>query len=351
MSSKIIYCAVCGKQFHRGKTARKKCHDCYPPLTEEQMAELNKEKVIKSHQKYTDENKDEWVECEICGFRGKDLGTHFTKVHKLKPGHGHPTKPKVAIDRMKGPANPWAAHGGKMSPFSRNFIGYKTEEEYKDGLKAVHEKSLLTIEKNNSLDTRLCYYTARGMSEDEAKAALKERQTTFSLEKCIEKLGEEEGTKRWLARQEKWQTTLNNLPEEEKKRIAALKMTNSGCSISKAEKELFKTLSETFPELVSQLVLSADIDSSSNRWFVYDINLGNKIIEYNGDYWHANPSKYSSDWFNPKTKLTAKETWLKDKVKIEMANNNGYEVLVIWENDYKTDKEKEIQKCISFLSS
>ena len=35
--------------------------------------------------------------------------------------------------------------------------------------------------------TKLSYYLNKGMTEEEAKAALKERQSTFSLKKCIEK--------------------------------------------------------------------------------------------------------------------------------------------------------------------
>lgn len=57
------------------------------------------------------------------------------------------------------------------------------------------------------------------MTEEEAKIALKESQTTFSLKKCIEKYGEIEGTKRWEERQDKWQNTLNSKSEEEKIKI------------------------------------------------------------------------------------------------------------------------------------
>lgn len=63
---------------------------------------------------------------------------------------------------------------------------------------------------------RIQYFIDKGLSEDEAKIALKERQATFSLEKCIEKYSEIEGIKRWKERQIKWQNTLNSKPIEEK---------------------------------------------------------------------------------------------------------------------------------------
>lgn len=68
-------------------------------------------------------------------------------------------------------------------------------------------------------NTKLSYYLSKGMSEEEAKDALKKRQTTFSLERCIEKYGEDEGRKRFEARQQKWQEALNSKSEEEKKEI------------------------------------------------------------------------------------------------------------------------------------
>ena len=66
-----------------------------------------------------------------------------------------------------------------------------------------------------SHDTSIEYYLKKGLSEEEAKAALKERQATFTLEKCIKRHGLEEGTKIFNERQEKWQNTLNSKPQEE----------------------------------------------------------------------------------------------------------------------------------------
>lgn len=68
-------------------------------------------------------------------------------------------------------------------------------------------------------NTTIEYYTARGYTEGEAIELQSERQRTFTLEKCIEKLGELDGTLRWLERQEKWQDTLNGKPAEEMQSI------------------------------------------------------------------------------------------------------------------------------------
>jgi hypothetical protein len=73
-----------------------------------------------------------------------------------------------------------------------------------------YDKNLLIINYNSSRiknavkRTNLEYYFNQGMSVEEAKIALYNRQCTFSLEKCIKKYGEDEGKKRFQERQEKW---------------------------------------------------------------------------------------------------------------------------------------------------
>jgi G:T-mismatch repair DNA endonuclease (very short patch repair protein) len=70
---------------------------------------------------------------------------------------------------------------------------------------------------------------------------------------------------------------------------------------------------------------------------IYDIYIPkyNLLIEYNGDYWHCNPKKYSEDYFHSKKNKTAKEIWEYDKNKLDLANQRGYNYIVIWESDYK----------------
>ncbi len=85
----------------------------------------------------------------------------------------------------------------------------------------------------------------------------------------------------------------------------------------------------------------------------YDFAYKNKIIEFNGSYWHANPQKYkSSDIIKyPKGKtLTAKEIWDRDSIKQKYAIEQGYELLIIWEHDYKKDKQKILQECCEWIS-
>ena len=68
-------------------------------------------------------------------------------------------------------------------------------------------------------NTTLEYWINKGFTEEEAKIKQKERQTTFTLQKCIETYGTEEGTRIWQQRQDKWQRTINSKSSEEQNRI------------------------------------------------------------------------------------------------------------------------------------
>lgn len=103
-----------------------------------------------------------------------------------------------------------------------------SEEEALEKISEIQRKNCLKFHKkrkeNPELyigynDTSIEYYLKKGLSEEDAKAALKERQATFTLEKCIKRHGLEEGTRIFNERQDKWQNTLNSKTQEEKDAI------------------------------------------------------------------------------------------------------------------------------------
>ncbi len=150
-------------------------------------------------------------------------------------------------------------HGGRLSPYSREFwmkkINPKTKTYYtieeadfernsrrpickeywinkglsNDAAKIKAKEVKISNNKKGSymqsiLDKDLLrsfshrceeYWLLRGYTQDEAEEKVSERQKTFSIDICIEKYGEEEGTRIWKERQEKWQKTLNSKSKEE----------------------------------------------------------------------------------------------------------------------------------------
>ena len=65
-------------------------------------------------------------------------------------------------------------------------------------------------------------------------------------------------------------------------------------------------------------------------------------IEYNGDYWHANPKYYSEDeTINIKgTEYLVSEIWKRDQKKLEYCNDKNITLVTIWEDDWTNNKNK-----------
>lgn len=63
------------------------------------------------------------------------------------------------------------------------------------------------------------------------------------------------------------------------------------------------------------------------------------IVEFFGDFWHHNPEKYSEDYVNGFTKRTSTQVWDRDARKIKELREHGYEVIVVWESDWRKDSD------------
>ena len=63
------------------------------------------------------------------------------------------------------------------------------------------------------------------------------------------------------------------------------------------------------------------------------------IVEYNGDAFHCNPQKYNSDFYSTLIRMTAGEKWKKDRCRTAILKKRGYTVLVVWESDWKENKQ------------
>lgn len=215
-----------------------------------------------------------------------------------------------------------------------------SKEEQEKMWKEKHDEMTESTRKSIKT-TNIEYYLNQGMSEEDAKKALHDRQSTFTLEKCIKKYGEEEGTKRFIERQNKWKAKLRKI------------FLNNGDGRGMQS----KVANKLFDDIASLLNIENPIkekfiyDKETKNGYAYDFCYKNKIIEFNGDYWHCNPRKYKSNYINKTTKISAKEIWERDEEKKKIANKFGYEVHYVWEMDYKKDPSSELVKCIKFLQS
>ena len=228
----------------------------------------------------------------------------------------------------------------------------EAEIEVKKAFDDIHIKTWKKRRENPELykdvnTTQIDYWLKKGFSIEESKEKISQRQSTFTLEKCIEKYGEIEGLNIWNNRQINW-------VKEMKK---TLLYRNYRKDFSKPEIELIN-------EIINILKLKDDdhysglneqyfiYNNITKTFFTYDFVLKTqkKVIEFNGDYWHCNPLIYKEDFFNKNKQMFAKDIWKRDNEKIVSIQQRGYEVLVIWEKDYNNNKKQTIQDCIDFIN-
>lgn len=114
-------------------------------------------------------------------------------------------------------------------------------------LVSTHQRNIAKIYYSNTSpeqrrkNNRLCreFYEIRGYSDEEISKILRNNGTTFSLDICIQKYGDDEGFNIWKLRQEKWQATLSEKPQIEQDRINAAKGNCSKVNRASLWKKLY----------------------------------------------------------------------------------------------------------------
>jgi hypothetical protein len=337
-------CSVCGTHyFKESKYCTQKCYHAFKSSCSVLITQDQKDQKAIEHRLiiFADALSDEYIQCQVCGFKGQDISRHIKK-HSLtakqykEQFQVNSLKCQKLRDCVKGENNPGYQHGGKFSAWSKNFKnGY--DEERHEAFKRTHSEHMKTNQgaKESNPFCREFYDT----NEDYIKSQSK------NLEWFQVKYGLEEGEVRWKTKTEKWLATMNNKSEDEIAEINRRKVYKQGM-VSKIELEFVQTLKNHIPEINHQFFIRV-----KDRWFIYDVQFENKIIEFNGDFWHMNPLNYDSDALNEATHLTANETWVKDQLKRETAKSHGFEVLTVWESEFKQNKQQVINQCINYLTA
>lgn len=120
---------------------------------------------------------------------------------------------------------------------------------------------------------------------------------------------------------------------------------------SKAQYQIAQILKNKFKD--KKILLKQSIKYKKgklNKWLFPDILINdNIIIQYYGDYWHMNPQLHQSNDTNEKTNTLAKECWINDQQRINILKHLGYKVYIIWQNDYKNNKDQVLNNLYQYL--
>jgi len=129
---------------------------------------------------------------------------------------------------------------------------------------------------------------------------------------------------------------------------------------SKISQNLFWNLYKELPENLKVSTYFAELPK--NEYRMIDLNndsiyidftiLDIKFcIEFFGDIYHGNPNIFNE---NDKPNffyknLTCKQIWEKDKKRINFIEDNGFKILIIWEEEYLKRKNEVVNRCLEVI--
>jgi very-short-patch-repair endonuclease len=127
------------------------------------------------------------------------------------------------------------------------------------------------------------------------------------------------------------------------------KISESNVKTMSAKKYGSKSFYNTKPEIRMKNILNDlnikfihqyPLKTKHNHFLVdFFIPLYNIVIEVDGKYWHAHPSKFKADDIVHHN-ITAKDIWKIDSVKNEKIRQSDYKLLRFWENEFDLNKVK-----------
>lgn len=174
-----------------------------------------------------------------------------------------------------------------------------------------------------------------GEEEGRAKYVSVNKMKVLSYENFVRKYGKDEGERRW-----------NAFVEDSKRQY------------SKISQELFEKIDRKDPYSLDNSIyasksgnefsLTIEIDGQKRLCHV-DFILGKKVIEFYGEFYHADPRRYlDTDVIFGRT---AKEVRDRNAAREAALKAAGYSVKVVWEMDYMAGKKKVVSECLEFLHS
>ena len=225
-------------------------------------------------------------------------------------------------------------------------IRYEGEPHFQDYIVGHHNRVHNNWGHNENAKLRSAETRRRQYSSGERVQWNKGKKwiETFSEEK-IKKLMEKYSDKE---RNEKISNALKGVPKSKEHAEKCRENGRSEKSIAANREKIYKSLtsgefslsSKVEKEFVENCVKPLNIEFDTQH-YIKDIHhycdvyipSKNTIIEFQGDYWHGNPKKYTKDELS-KFQLEKIE---KDEILREYCKNNEIKLIEIWESDYNRD--------------
>ena len=114
-------------------------------------------------------------------------------------------------ERHVAPKNPFTGHDKSLSPFSKDFVGYRglSDEE-----REKRAKDAGNTDQRDRTRSQIANWLKKGLTYDEAYEYVNGRRSVLSMEYCIRKHGQERGVEVWRDRQMRRMEAMDQKREE-----------------------------------------------------------------------------------------------------------------------------------------
>lgn len=284
-------------------------------------------------------------ECLECGMKFPNniaMGIHISQNHYLSKEYYdkfHKKTEEGMCKWCKSPTSFNSIQSGYNSFCYNTSCNVNYHNKYEKRHECGETISKAQIQSQN-MPNQIGYWIKKCYSEDQAKALVSQRQTTNSIESIMkrEKCSEAQAIEKRKNITKKW---LDSFPKQ---------------NYSNISQELFWSIYESiknnYKEIHFATILNGDkISDGTNHeykvktnktirsldFYVKDVN---RVIEFNGSYWHSKNSKDVN--YSPERDIKRND---------EVTKILNCDLLVINELDYCKNKTQIIEKCINFIKN
>lgn len=192
----------------------------------------------------------------------------------------------------------------------------------------------------NTLEYKIEKY---GISDSEFAAYNKLRAAT--LENFIRRYGETLGLQKWenYCERQRYTTSIEYFIEKYGNDEGIQKYKNFCVGRSLSNKVQSKVELDAYEELkhhIENLELSIKLTNEFYGPYDYGNLDQKKLIEFYGTYWHADPRFFEKDHTLKQKQQSAEMIWSRDQAKRSYATNLGFKIFVIWEHDWRKNKQQ-----------
>jgi G:T-mismatch repair DNA endonuclease (very short patch repair protein) len=294
------------------------------------------------------------ITCRLCGNEYKQItNTHLSSKHGLSVEEYKSRFPKASLGEMTEEERERQSKSGKkamnrpevkdklqgkLTPSQPKFwVEKKGLSEEKAQKRAKQNQS--EAHKNRSSESyesiwKSGFWEKKGLSEEEAKKKVSEIQSRNS-----EKASKFEGKSHTAESKRKIASSMSSVIEGNKSEW--VEHFNSDGFGSKLEREIGDWVEKS----ITNIQRNYELETGD----VVDIIDGDKVIEVYGDFWHCHPDMFEEDERHPVLEERASKVREKDHQRKNRIEEAGYDIIVIWENDWNEHTKQAKNKIKNHL--